>query len=64
MNLPTPVYEYLPSIYVICGGLLLANFDNGLGKSAAMILIFTGVIVFNKRLNNRRQYVSNARRSS
>ena len=51
MKLPTPVYEYLPSIYIIVGVLLAANFDNALGKTAATILVFTGVIVFNMRLN-------------
>ena len=51
MKLPTPVYEYLPSIYIIAGVLLAANFDNALGKTATTILVFTGVIVFNMRLN-------------
>lgn len=61
MKLPTPVYEYLPSIYIIAGVLLAANFDNALGKMAATILVFTGVIVFNMRLNSRSEHVRNAR---
>ena len=51
MKLPTPVYEYLPLIYIIAGVLLAANFDNALGKTAATILVFTGVVVFT--LKNR-----------
>lgn len=61
MNLSTPVYEYLPSIYIIAGVLLAANFDNAIGKTAATILVLAGVIVFNMRLNSRSKYVSNAR---
>ena len=61
MKLPTPVYEYRPSIYTITCVLLAANFDNAIGKTAATILVFTGVIVFNMRLNSRSEYVSNAR---
>ena len=61
MNLPTPVYEYLPSIYIIAGVLLAANFENAVGKAAATILVITGVIVFNMRLNSRSKNVSNAR---
>ena len=61
MNLPTPVYEYLPSIYIIAGGLLAANFENAVGKTAATILVLAGVIVFNLRLNSRSKNVSNAR---
>lgn len=61
MKLPTQFYEYLPSIYVIIGVLLAANFDNAIGKTAATILVFTGVIVFNMRLNSRSEHVSNAR---
>ena len=34
MKLPTPVYEYLPLIYIIAGVLLAANFDNALGNTA------------------------------
>ena len=61
MKLPTPVYEYLPSIYIIAGVLLAANFDNAIGKTVATILVLTGVIVFNMRLNSRSEHVSNAR---
>ncbi len=61
MNLPTPVYEYLPSIYIIAGVLLAANFDNAIGKTAVTILVLAGVIVFNMRLNSRSKNVSNAR---
>ena len=61
MNLPTPVYEYLPSIYIIAGVLLAANFDNAIGKTAATILVLAGVIVFNVRLNSRSKNVRNAR---
>ena len=61
MKLPTPVYEYLPSIYIIAWVLLAANFGNAIGKTAATILVFTGVIVFNMRLNSRSEHVSNAR---
>ena len=61
MKLPTQFYEYLPSIYVTIGVLLAANFDNALGKTAATILVFTGVIVFNMRLNSRSEHVRNAR---
>ena len=61
MNLPTPVYEYLPSIYIIAGVLLAANFENAVGKTAAAILVLAGVIVFNMRLNSRSKNVSNAR---
>ena len=61
MKLPTPVYEYLPSIYIIAGVLLAANFDNAIGKTVATILVFTGVIVFNMRLNSRSEHVRNAR---
>jgi len=61
MNLPTPVYEYLPSIYIIAGVLLAANFENAVGKTAATILVLAGVIVFNMRLNSRSKNVSNAR---
>ena len=45
MKLPTQFYEYRPLIYVIIGVLLAANFGNALGKTAATILVFTGVIV-------------------
>lgn len=61
MNLPTPVYEYLPSIYIIAGVLLAANFENAVGKTAATILVLACVIVFNMRLNSRSKNVSNAR---
>ena len=61
MNLPTPVYEYRPSIYIIAGVLLAANFENAVGKTAATILVLAGVIVFNMRLNSRSKNVSNAR---
>lgn len=61
MNLPTPVYEYPPSIYIIAGVLLAANFENAVGKTAATILVLAGVIVFNMRLNSRSKNVSNAR---
>ena len=61
MNLSTPVYEYLPSIYIIAGVLLAANFDNAICKTAATILVLAGVIVFNMRLNSRSKNVSNAR---
>lgn len=61
MNLHTPVYEYLPSIYIIAGVLLAANFDNAIGKTAATILVLAGVIVFNMRLNSRSKNVRNAR---
>lgn len=61
MNLPTPVYEYLPSIYIIAGVLLAANFENAFGKTAATILVLAGVIVFNTRLNSLSKNVSNAR---
>lgn len=53
MKLPTPIYEYLPSIYIITGGLLIANFDHGFGKFCSFILIAAGVIVFNMRINAR-----------
>ena len=61
MNLHTPVYEYLPSIYIIAGVLLAANFDNAIGKTVATILVLAGVIVFNMRLNSRSKNVRNAR---
>ena len=61
MKLPTPIYEYMPSIYIIAGVLLAANFENAVGKTAATILVLAGVIVFNMRLNSRSKNVSNAR---
>ena len=61
MKLPTPIYEYMPSIYIIAGVLLAANFDNAIGKTAGALLAFTGVLVFNMRLNSQSQNVSNAR---
>ena len=51
--LPEPIYEWLPTLYVICGSLLAAYGPDNIGKPSALLLIWTGCAVFNMRLNNR-----------
>ena len=51
--LPTPIYNFLPTLYVIAGSLIAAFHPVGLGKAASLLLIWVGVAVFNMRLNNR-----------
>lgn len=52
--LPTRIYEWLPTIYVVAGSLLAAYGPGNIGKPSALLLIWTGCAVFNMRLNNRR----------
>jgi len=51
--IPKPIYDFLPTIYVAAGALLAAEFHEGVGKGAALVLVLAGVLVFNMRLNSR-----------
>lgn len=51
--IPQPIYDWLPTIYVVAGSLLIAYFPEGIGKPSALLLTWIGVAVFNMRLNNR-----------
>jgi len=52
--LPEPVYRWLPTIYVVAGGIIGAYHPEGLGKASSLLMVLVGVAVFNMRLNNRR----------
>ena len=52
-HLPTPIYNWLPTIYVVAGSLFAAYGPEKIGKASALLLIWVGVAVFNMRLNNR-----------
>lgn len=52
--LPAPLYNFLPSAYIIAGSLLAAYFPGGIGKPSALLMVWIGVVVFNMRLNNKR----------
>lgn len=52
--LPTPLYEFLPTLYVTAGALLAAYGPGSIGKPSAILLVVTGCAIFNMRLNNRR----------
>ena len=52
--LPASIYRWLPTIYVVAGGIIGAYHPAGLGKASSLLLVFVGVAVFNMRLNNRR----------
>ena len=51
--IPKPIYDFLPTIYVVAGALLAAEFHEGIGKGAALVLVLAGVLVFNMRINGR-----------
>ena len=51
--LPAPIYNFLPTLYVVAGSLIAAFHPVGLGKASSLLLIWVGVAVFNMRLNNR-----------
>lgn len=52
--LPAPIYRWLPTIYVVAGGIIGAYHPAELSKASSLLLVFVGVAVFNMRLNNRR----------
>lgn len=52
--LPEPIYNFLPTLYVVAGSLLGAYHPVGLGKASALLLCWIGVALFNMRLNHRR----------
>lgn len=51
--LPESIYRWIPTIYVVAGGIIGAYHPVGLGKASSLLLVFVGVAVFNMRLNNR-----------
>jgi hypothetical protein len=51
--LPRSIYRWLPTLWVISGGLVGAYFPNTIGKASGLLLVFVGAVVFNMRLNNR-----------
>jgi len=51
--LPTKIYRWLPTLYIIAGSLLAAYGPGNIGKPSSLLLIWVGVAVFNMRLNNR-----------
>lgn len=53
MKLPTPLYNWAPTLYVVAGSTLAAYFPGGIGKPSALLLVWIGVAVFNMRLNAR-----------
>lgn len=53
MYLPTVIYEFLPTLYVLAGSILAAYGPGSIGKPSAILLVVTGCAVFNMRLNNR-----------
>ena len=52
-QIPTAIYNWLPTIYVVAGSLLAAYFPGGTGKPSALLLDWVGCAVFNMRLNAR-----------
>ena len=47
------LYEWKPTLCVLAGLLVGLLMDNMLGRIAAAVLIFAGMVIFNKRLNYR-----------
>lgn len=50
--LPEPLYRFLPTLYVLAGGLVEILHPHGLGKASAFLLVLVGTAVFNLRLNH------------
>lgn len=48
-----PIYDFLPTLYVIAGALLAAFSSSVGGKLSALLFVIAGVLVFNMRLNSR-----------
>lgn len=53
MKIPEPIYNWMPTLYVMAGSALAAYFPGGIGKPSALLLVWIGVAIFNMRLNNR-----------
>lgn len=50
--IPDPIYRWLPTLYVLAGGLVEILHPHGLGKASAFLLVLVGTAVFNMRLNH------------
>jgi len=62
MDLPKPVYEALPYVYVGFGLMALVMIESGVRFLPGALLIVAGLIVFNRRFSYRQEEAIRAQR--